>query len=199
MTEAHARLVQLEVGGSIEPWRRLGLQFGSDNSCRIGQVNLLINEHAPSGSLKWAFDRPLANIDGISSGIAHAPSEFVADDFVRVDHVVVMTDSLERTSSAIVEIAGLDQRRVREAGDGVRQAFHRSGEVIIEVVQNTKAVGASLWGFVLVANDLDDVVARLGESVVSEPKAAVQPGRRITTVRSSVGLGVNVALMSPDQ
>ena len=199
MTEAQARLVQLEVGGSIEPWRRLDLQFDSDNSCRIGQVNLLIDEHAPSGSLKWAFDRPLATIDGISSGIAHAPSEFVSDDLVRVDHVVVMTDSLERTSSAIVEIARLEQRRVREAGDGVRQAFHRSGEVIIEVVQTRSSVGTSLWGFVLVTNDLDDMVERLGGDVLSAPKAAVQPGRRIATVRSSVGLGVNVALMSPDQ
>ena len=199
MTEAQARLVQLEVGGSIEPWRRLGLQFDIDNSCRIGQVNLLIDEHAPSGSLKWAFDRPLATIDGISSGIAHAPSEFVSDDFVRVDHVVVMTDSLERTSSAIVEIARLEQRRVREAGDGVRQAFHRSGEVIIEVVQTRSSVGTSLWGFVLVANNLDDMVERLGGDALSAPKAAVQPDRRIATVRSSVGLGVNVALMSPDQ
>lgn len=110
-----------------------------------------------------------------------------------------MTDSVERTSAAFAEIARLDQRRVREVGDGVRQAFHRSGDVIIEVVQTPKAVGASLWGFVLVANDLDDVVARLGESVISAPKPAVQPGRRIATVRAAVGLGVNVALMSPDQ
>jgi hypothetical protein len=110
-----------------------------------------------------------------------------------------MTDSLERTSSALVEVARLDQRRLREVGDGVRQAFHRSGEVIIEVVQTRSTVGTSLWGFVLVADEFDDVVTRLGESVLSSPKAAVQPGRRIATVRAAVGLGVNVALMSPDQ
>ena len=81
----------------------------------------------------------------------------------------------------------------------MRQAFHRSGEVIIEVVQTRSSVGTSLWGFVLVTNDLDDMVERLGGDVLSAPKAAVQPGRRIATVRSSVGLGVNVALMSPDQ
>jgi hypothetical protein len=35
--------------------------------------------------------------------------------------------------------------------------------------------------------------------VISAPKLAVQPGRRIATVRAAVGLGVNVALMSSDQ
>jgi hypothetical protein len=32
---------------------------------------------------------------------------------------------------------------------------------------------------------------------VSEPKDAVQPGRRISTVKASAGLGIPVALMTP--
>lgn len=199
MTEAPACLVQLAVGGPVEPWRRLGLHLDSENSCRIGQVNLLVDVHSPSGSLTWAFDRPLAAINGIRSEIARRPSAFISSDYSSVDHVVVMTDSLERTSSELFEIARLDQRRVREVGDGVRQAFHRSGEVIIEVVQTRSTVGSSLWGFVLVADEFDDVVTKLGEAVLAAPKPAVQPGRRIATVRGAVGLGVNVALMSPGQ
>jgi hypothetical protein len=50
----------------------------------------------------------------------------------------------------------------------------------------------------LIAADLDRTVARLGKHV-SEIREAVQPGRRIATVRRSAGLAVAVALMSPDE
>jgi len=138
-------------------------------------------------------------IDGIVSAARVPVSEMTSSPYLLVDHVVVMTDSLERTSSAIEERAGLEIRRTRDAGKGVRQAFHRSGEVVIEVVQAPGVTEPHLWGFVLVARKFDDVVSQLGESVVSIPRNAVQPGRRITTVRREVGLGVNVALISPRQ
>jgi len=67
------------------------------------------------------------------------------------------------------------------------------------VVQAPGVTEPHLWGFVLVAPKFDDVVSQLGESVVSIPRNAVQPGRRITTVRREVGLGVNVALISSRQ
>jgi hypothetical protein len=54
---------------------------------------------------------------------------------------------------------------------------------------------ASLWGFVLNVQDLDGIAAHLGPDVLSPPKPAVQPGRRIATFRSAAALGVPVALM----
>ena len=191
-------LVQLVVGGSCDPWRLIGLNFDDDHLCRIGRVNLLVTDGLPGSTLGWAFEQVLPAIDGIAAGIAHPAAAVVARDYSRIDHVVVMTDSLERTSGALSDTALLERRRIREVGDGVRQAFHRSGEVIIEVVQTPTAKHASLWGFVLVADAFDEVVTRLGKSVVTAPKPAVQAGRRIATVRREVGLGVNVALMSPD-
>ena len=86
-----------------------------------------------------------------------------------------------------------------------RQAFFRLGEVILEVVQEpeeavSKAGGtdrpAFFWGLALIAPDLDATVARLGEHV-SEIRTAVQPGRRIATLRRSAGIGLPVALMTP--
>lgn len=197
--EAPARLVQLTVGGTSQLWQRLGLSFDDHKTCRIGQVILQVDEDAPDGSLQWAFEPPVSAIDGIVSAARVPVSEMTSSPYLLVDHVVVMTDSLERTSSAIEERAGLEIRRTRDAGKGVRQAFHRSGEVVIEVVQAPGVTEPHLWGFVLVAPKFDDVVSQLGESVVSIPKDAVQPGRRITTVLREVGLGVNVALISPRQ
>ena len=55
---------------------------------------------------------------------------------------------------------------------------------------------AFFWGLAFVAPDLDATVARLGDRV-SEIRAAVQPGRRIVTLRRSAGLALPVALITP--
>ena len=83
----------------------------------------------------------------------------------------------------------------------IRQGFHRLGGLLVEVVERDGlATGpASIWGLALVVDDLDSACARLGAELVDEPRDAVQPGRRIATLRSTVGLGIPVALMTPDR
>ena len=51
---------------------------------------------------------------------------------------------------------------------------------------------ARLWGISFLAADLEQ-----GASVLGEPRDAVQPGRRIATVRREANLGLPVALMTP--
>lgn len=127
---------------------------------------------------------------------------------VAIDHVVAMTPALDRTVSALRK-AGLDLRRIREQptpAGAPRQAFFRLGEEILEVVQEPEDVVAGrdggaerparLWGLALLAPDLDRAVAAFGEHV-GVPRDAVQPGRRIATLKRSAGLAVPVALMSP--
>jgi len=55
---------------------------------------------------------------------------------------------------------------------------------------------AFFWGLAFVAPDLDATVASLGDHV-SEIRDAVQPGRRIATLRRSAGLAVPIALITP--
>jgi hypothetical protein len=124
-----------------------------------------------------------------------------------IDHVVAMSPDLDRSVVAL-QAAGLDLRRIREQptpAGAPRQAFFRLGEVILELVQEPAEVvvgrpdgpsgPARFWGLALLSDDLDQTVARLGEHS-SEIRAAVQPGRRIATLRRSAGLAVPVALMS---
>ena len=112
-----------------------------------------------------------------------------------------MTPSLDRTCGAISERLGLPLKRIREVGGGVRQGFHRAGPVIVEVVERPDidaGATARLWGLVFNVSDLDRAVADLGPDVIGEPRDAVQKGRRIATVRAEAGLGVPLALMTPD-
>lgn len=153
----------------------------------------------PDGALTEA-SAPAA---GLGDPAAEHPNGVVA-----IDHVVAMTPALDRTVQALTD-AGLDLRRIREEptpAGAPRQAFFRLGAEILEVVQEPAHVvaaredgaarAARLWGLALVATDLDRTVAALRE-YAGEARAAVQPGRRIATVKRSAGLAVPVALMSP--
>jgi hypothetical protein len=123
------------------------------------------------------------------------------------DHVVAITPALDRTVTAL-QAAGLDLRRIREEptpAGAPRQAFFRLGEVILEVVQApddalARSGGANgpafFWGLAFKVTDLDATVAAIGEERCRPPRPAVQPGRRIATLRRSAGLALPVALMT---
>jgi len=129
-------------------------------------------------------------------------------DVTGVDHVVVAADDVRATCAEIALRSGAALKRVKEGERGV-QGFHRFGSVILEVVERRlvdpssqqadhdhHALHATYWGFVVTVADLDAAVAHLGPDVIGAAKPAVQPGRRIATVRSGAGLGVPLALMS---
>ena len=79
-------------------------------------------------------------------------------------------------------------RRERDAelgGRPIRQIFFRFGEVIIEVVGSPDTAGegpSTLWGITYVVADIDVTAAFFGDRA-TPVKDAVQPGRRITTLR----------------
>ena len=76
------------------------------------------------------------------------------------------------------------------------------GEVILEVVQAPPALRfdadgpARLWGISFLVADLDVTAAHLGD-LLGTPRDAVQPGRRIATLRREAGIGTAVAFMTP--
>jgi hypothetical protein len=150
-------------------------------------------------------DPIISAIDGIPTSVVEQalmtedrhPQEFALET-LSIDHVVVNTPDLERTSRALHDATGSELKRIRDAGNGMRQGFHRLGSVIVEIVSapSMPAGDAALWGFVLNVADVNAVAAYLGPDVLSPPKPAVQKNRLIATFRGSVGLGVPLALMS---
>ena len=203
-----ARIGELVIGGSRANWAQVGINFSQAGVFAIGEIALRIDETLPPGMHSWALsniDSTIRSIDGISTTgnvgkglIERSDAQGFELIPLGIDHVVVNTPDLERTSNALHQATGAELKRIRDAGNGVRQGFHRLGEVIIEIVSapSMPAGEASLWGFVLNVADVNEVSAYLGPDVLSPPKPAVQKNRLIATFRGAVGLGVPVALMS---
>jgi hypothetical protein len=199
-------VAEIVVSADPAAWRRFGLPLGDDESVVVGSVRICIaRDSRTTGIASWglagaAADLP-ASIDGlVTVGVQPPPpaSAPVGDlAAVTIDHLVVWTHDLERTCDAVATATGAPLKRVREVGE-MRQGFHRLGEVILEVVQHpgVTAGPATFWGFVLNVVDLDAVFAHHGPDVITPPKDAVQPGRRIASVKAEAGLGVPVALMT---
>ena len=202
---------ELAVADPPAAWEALGFAVEGD-ACDVGAVRIrLADSEAGKGLAGWSL-RGLggAELDGLattrSERPVRAPGPAHPNGIVALDHVVAITPALERTVAAL-EAAGLDLRRIREEATPAgapRQAFFRLGDEILEVVQEPEAVverdgaerPAFFWGLAFVTPDLDATVAALGEHC-GEPRDAVQPGRRIATVRRSAGLSLPVALMTP--
>ncbi len=194
------------MGGPREPWERLGFRLDSGGACRVGAVTLRLRGGEPGGVRGWALAGAAGQgpIDGLPTRrlpaeAALEPAAEHPNGALRVDHVVVMTPDLDRTFAAL-EAEGFDLRRVRDAGTPerpLRQGFYRAGEAVLEVVGDVPPPGpARFWGLVAVVEDLEALAERLGERLGS-PRDAVQPGRRIATVRESAGLSVPLAFMTP--
>ena len=208
MSAAGPRVEWLTIAGDPGAWRSVGLTVDADGLVPLDGTSLRIE--APGSGVDdgrlvgWALSgiEPCADVDGLPTEVvAAAPPRDVAHEIgaIGIDHVVVMTDDLERSSAAVAEATGCELRRVREVGT-TRQGFHRIGRggLIVEIVNRPDVPQgpAAFWGLVLVVDDLDRACDLLGPERIGAPKDAVQPGRRIATMRSSAGLGVPVALMT---
>lgn len=202
---------ELTVADAPGAWRACGFEVAGAG-CRVGTIGLrFAPQEGAAGLVAWSL-RGLdsTELDGLPTHRSQAPERAAAppqpNGVTRLDHVVAISSDLDRTVAAL-RAAGLALRRVREEptpAGAPRQAFFRLGETILEVVQEPPEATARsggdrpafFWGLAFEAPDLDATVVYLGDRV-SEPRPAVQPGRRIATLRRAAGLSVPVALITP--
>jgi hypothetical protein len=206
-----ATLDELTVADAPEAWSALGFAV-EDGVCVVGEIRIRpVGPEAGKGLSGWSLRGvETTELDGLPTARSDRPPPGEApahpNGVTALDHVVAITPALERTVAAL-QGAGLDLRRIREEptpAGAPRQAFFRLGTTILEVVQQPAAAiepgaeggPAFFWGLAFVAPDLEATAAGLGERV-GEIRAAVQPGRRIATLRRSAGLSLAVALMTP--
>lgn len=201
---------ELTIADAPAAWSALGFELDGD-TCVVGDVRIrLAGPDAGRGLVGWSLrGAGSTELDGLPTRRSDRPPPGEAvthgNGIAALDHVVAITPALDRTV-ATLRAAGLDLRRIREEptpAGAPRQAFFRLGASILEVVQEpaeaTERAGgnrpAFFWGLAFVSPDLDATVAGLGDRV-SEIRPAIQPGRRIATLRRAAGLAVPVALMT---
>jgi len=204
---ARASLVELDVADDPAAWAALGFAVAADGGIPLGGVRIAARGRAAgsgivAAGLAGAAGEP--RVDGLVLRCVPGEAEFAVaahpNGALAVDHVVVATPALEHTTTAL-QRAGLDLRRTRDVpGDRpLRQAFLLAGPCLVEVVgpPGAQPAGpATFWGLTIVVEDLDALAARLGP-LLGRPRDAVQPGRRIATLRPDAGLSARIAFMTP--
>lgn len=212
-------IYEIAVADRPEAWRAAGFHVEADGVVRVGAVRLRlagVETSCGRGILSWSLADPGAAVDGSDDldGLSTypAPTEVLEspgpaahpNGATRVDHVVVTTPDLPRTTVAF-ERRGFDVRRVRDGEAGgrpVRQVFFRAGEVIVELVGTPEPNGdaaacppARFWGLAFACPDLDATKALLGDAL-DDPRDAVQSGRRIAALRlGGAGPSVPIAFL----
>ncbi|UTI62823.1 VOC family protein [Paraconexibacter antarcticus] len=202
-------LAAIDVALDPPVWAALGFAVDEDGTCVVGATTLEVIGAAAEGAPLlpgWTLRGPAAatpdTVDGLPTTWTDAPPAAGAphpNTARALDHVVLRTPDTGRTFAAL-QATGMELRRERTAGTGsraLRQGFFRHGEAIVEVVGPLQHAGdgpAALWGLSFLVEDLDAAVALLGEGA-GAVRDAVQPGRRIVTVRAEACGGLPLALM----
>ncbi|WKG02470.1 glyoxalase [Mycolicibacterium sp. HK-90] len=204
----------IDVADPPEAWAPAGFSVDSDGTedpiCRVGGVRIrLVGRGQGTGILGWSLrglpsDGAVDDLDGIPTRRSERATTEPAthpNGVVAIDHVVLMSPDLDRTVTSMAAI-GVAPRRERDGelgGRRIRQIFFRLGEVILEVVGSPESMSdgpSTLWGITYVTTDLDATARFFGDHT-GPVKDAVQPGRRITTLRHrDPGMSVPTAVIS---
>ena len=203
---------EILVGDPPEAWTTAGYTVDHDGTCRIGSVRVrLVGRDGGKRILGWSLrDAPPARLadgrlDGLpttSSTAAPATPAEHPNGALYIDHVVLLSPNLPRTTEALASV-GLPALRERETdtyGAPMRQIFFRMGEVILELIGGTEPGegDSGFFGLAMTVRDLDAAGQLLGEHL-GQAKDAVQEGRRIATLRHrDLGISVATAFMTPE-
>jgi hypothetical protein len=206
-------LDEIVVAAGESAWRDAGFRVDSDDIpvVRVGMAAIrLAGPDAGKRIVRCAMRGiDSDDFDGLPIARSEAPRTATPapphpNGVIGIDHLVAFTPDLDRTVAA-GQALGLDLRRIRDEpapAGSPRQAFFRLGDLILEVAQAPPGSplrpdsAARFYGLALLVDDIDATAAALGD-LCGEPRDAVQPGRRIATVRKEAGLGLPVALMTP--
>lgn len=196
---------EIVVADPPQAWTAAGFTV-ADGICRVGGVGIrLAGRDLGTGIIGWSLrGLDITELDGIPTTMSNivpaTPAEH-ANGVTGIDHIVLLSPDLDRTVAALAAL-GVQPRRERRGelgGRPIRQIFFRFGAVIIEVVGSPGTADdgpSTLWGITFNVTDIDGTATFFGDRT-TPVKDAVQPGRRITTIRhAEFGMSVRTAMLS---
>lgn len=215
MSGAAPAVEELVLAADGDAWRAAGFRVDDGDVVRVGSVPLTLAGAAAGKRVVRCVLRDVASddfdglpttraADSTRADGAQTDAEPHPNGVTRIDHLVAFTPDLDRTVAA-GQALGLDLRRIRDEpapAGSPRQAFFRLGDLILEIAQAPPGSPlqpdspARFYGLAFVVDDIDATAAALGD-LCGGPRDAIQPGRRIATVRKQAGLGLPVAFMTP--
>jgi predicted enzyme related to lactoylglutathione lyase len=169
----------LDAGGGIIGWTwGVAGVIDAAASSQLPGPGLAPVRAAPADSLPSVFTAMVA-IEGDVDQLRAALSRSCGDNPNTVDyleHIVVMTPVLE-DAIVVHERLGVPCKRIREAGNGMRQAFFKLEQTVLEVVGPARGQ-LGCWGLAFMCRDIAAAVAFARNSGLqaTEPKAAIQGG-----------------------
>ncbi|MGB6554381.1 MAG: hypothetical protein WBE78_12890 [Candidatus Binataceae bacterium] len=162
--------------------------------CTIAQARMLPDEaHARLPGVFTATLEVATSIETRRQNLARFDAN--ANTVGYLEHIVVMTPVLDDAIAAH-EAIGVPCKRIREVGNGARQAFFKLEQTVLEVVGPARGE-PGCWGLAFMCADIGCAVAlaRAAGMQATEPKTAVQGGR-IARIVDPLD-GVAVAFMEP--
>jgi hypothetical protein len=209
---------ELVIADEPPAWRALGFAVGDDGAFALGSLSVRLAGGGASGGVvavhveDLAAERPdglpvvraasppagsapaaaAASAHAVASAPAAAAASAHPNGALAIDHLVAFTDEVDRTAAALAAAGGDVRRRGGPPELPAPMAFVRFGPLIVEVAQ---AGGPTrFWGLTVTVAEL----AALAGPLLGTIRPAVQPGRRIATVRRAAGLSLALAFMSQD-
>ena len=197
------RLVGLQVGDDAGPWREVGFEVRDDRFAVGGVTVELTGASGRRGILAWSLEHPEPfSVDGLShvEDIPEAPPSQHPNGAAALDHVVVTTSNLERTTHGLERLGITPRRTVQDVrGRGLAYRFFLLGTCMLEVIGPPEPVAddpARFNGLAFATPDVEHVSRTV--AAADDARDAIQPGRRIVTVDSSAaGISAPLAFLTP--
>jgi catechol 2,3-dioxygenase-like lactoylglutathione lyase family enzyme len=192
-----------KVGGIERAHRRLDRV-----ALKPDPVAVVENRHPDSGlTLHWKRTRAATDLTrGVRMFFLELAGErphsaaTSASPVLGLDHVVILTEDIERAAALYGARLGLDMALDRSHHEWGQLMFFRCGDLIVEVVKRPVAdadlTHDKLWGLSWRVADIDATRARLVAAGlrVSEVRAGRKPGTRVMSVRDGT-CGVHTLLL----
>ncbi len=206
MTAQTPSIAELHVGDDPSAWKRAGFRI-NDGRCVVGTTEIVFSD-GPKGIHSWVLRHSLPSQFGsIPTTFTEkpVPERSIAhpNGSVGFHHVVLMVPEFALGKTALTG-AGVQVEDGRIFGSPEKEMLRsapKMGDIELELIgpkNEDRSRNWDLWGLVIAVDDIDATSELLGD-LLGQVKPAVQPHRRIATLKKEAELGVAIAFLGPKE